>query len=111
MALVFFRSKAAAEIIMLGDTARRLLESMGRCDAQGQAPERGVLRGPAVAEAIAALEAAVALEDAREGPRDPFADEGVPAHRRPVRLAQRAFPLLAMLRAAQARGADVTWEP
>jgi hypothetical protein len=102
MALVFFRSRAASEIIMVAENAQRLLEILGRPPS-----ERGVIRAGDLASAIALLSRAVEADRASEP--GPFADEGVPAGLRTVTLSQRAFPLLDMMRAAHRRQVDVTW--
>jgi hypothetical protein len=65
MALVVFRSKAAAEIFMFAETAQRMLQIIGKDDA-----ERGVIRGADLAIALQRLQDAVeaeksALRDAR----------------------------------------------
>lgn len=111
MALVVFRSKAAGEIFMFAETARRIFEIIGK----QQAP-RGVITAEQVPEALARLTAAVeeekaqlraaqaqAEEAARRGEDD--ADKG----ERAITLAQRAYPLIEMLRAAQKKNVDVTW--
>jgi len=111
MALVVFRSKAAGEIFMFAETARRILEIVGKPDSP-----RGVISADQIDEALARLTAAVeaekeqirqAREDAEQAKRrgEPAADESA----RAVTLAQRAHPLLEMLRAAQKKRVDVTW--
>ena len=57
MALVVFRSKAAGEIFMFAETARRLLQIVGKDDF-----ERGVIRADELSEALDRLTAAVAQE-------------------------------------------------
>jgi len=111
MALVVFRSKAAGEIFMFAETARRILAIIGKEDTP-----RGVISAEQVGDALARLTAAVdeekaqlerAREEAEQAQRsgEPASGEGAPA----ITLAQRAFPLLEMLRAAQKKRADVTW--
>jgi hypothetical protein len=110
MALVVFRSKAAAEIFMFAETAQRMLQIIGKDDAQ-----RGVIRGADVAIALQRLQDAVdaeksALRDAQARQQDgerrgEAGTESLP----PITLGQRAFPLLEMLRAADRKGVDVTW--
>ncbi|UCG96096.1 MAG: DUF1840 domain-containing protein [Burkholderiales bacterium] len=111
MALVVFRSKAAGEIFMFAETARRILSIIGKEDTP-----RGVISAEQLGEALARLTAAVdeekaqirqAREEAEQAQRrgEPAADEGA----RPITLAQRAHPLLEMLRAAHKKGVDVTW--
>jgi len=113
MALVVFRSKAAAEIFMFAESARRLLQIMGKADPDS---ERGVIRAEEVEQALNLLIAAVEQEKAavrdelthRElDERGGGAARGEPLP--PVTLGQRAFPLIEMLRAAQRKRVDVTW--
>jgi rubrerythrin len=111
MALVVFRSKAAGEIFMFAETARRILAIIGKDDAP-----RGVISAEQLADALERLTAAVeeekaevrrAREEAEQAQRrgEPAAEEGA----RAITLAQRAHPLLEMLRAAQKKRVDVTW--
>ena len=109
MALVVFRSKAAGEIFMFAETARRILDIVGKQDTP-----RGVISAEQVGEALARLAAAVeeekaqverAREDAEQAQRRGEPAEGA----RAITLGQRAYPLLEMLRAAQRKRVDVTW--
>jgi len=110
MALIVFRSKAAAEICMFAETAQRMLEIIGK-----EPSERGVIRGPDLELALGRLQDAVEEEKTalREARKQQDADEraGQPQAERlpPITLGQRAFPLVEMLRAAARRGVDVTW--
>lgn len=107
MPLVIFRSKAAADITMFADNARRIFEIIGRPESP-----RGVITSDQVPETLQKLNAAVEQEkeqhrgSAAHSESD-TATEGTTA--RGVTFSQRAFPLLEMLRAAQKKGADVTW--
>jgi hypothetical protein len=105
VALVVFRSRAAGEIFYFLDDAHRLIEVAGK-----QPSPRGIFTTDQLAEAIARLEAAVADENAKSKP-GPSEDgeEAESTSQRRVALAQRAFPLLEMLRAAQKKKVDVTW--
>jgi len=100
MALVTFRSRAASEIIMYAETARRLLEIIGKPMA-----ERGVITSDQVEEALERLEKAVQAEK----PPSVSSDEEAAGAEMPVSLRQRAYPLVEMLRAARKRHVDVTW--
>jgi hypothetical protein len=109
MSLVVFRSKAAGEIYMFAETARRIFATLGKDDTP-----RGVITAEQVPDALARLTAAV--EDEKEALRaaqqerdeaERRGDEAIGA--RAVTLGQRAFPLIEMLRAAQKKKADVTW--
>jgi hypothetical protein len=109
MALVVFRSKAAGEIFMFAETARRIFDILGRPDAP-----RGVITAEQVPDALERLTAAVEEEkaqlkaaEAEADLRDKEGANGVSA--RAITLAQRAFPLLEMLRAARKSNVDVTW--
>ena len=106
MSIVVFRSRAAGEIVMMGDTAQRLLALIGK-----PMTERGVIPVNQLADAIERLTGAVEQEKRLAGTRqeEAGAGDGDLAAEPPVGLAQRAFPLVAMLRAAQRFGADVTW--
>ena len=110
MSLVVFRSKAAGEIFMFAETARRLLEILGR----GEAP-RGVITADQVPDALRRLEAAVEQERADSKAAAAAGDQNDrrgtdgPAAPAPITLGQRAFPLIEMLRAAAKRNVDITW--
>lgn len=109
MALVVFRSKAAGEIFMFAETARRLFDILGRQEAP-----RGVITAEQVPESLQKLVDAVEEEKAQlkaaqdEADRADKQGEGE-ARQRPITLGQRAFPLIEMLRAAQKKKVDVTW--
>ncbi len=110
MALVVFRSKAAGEIFMFAETARRLLQIVGKDDF-----ERGVIRAEEVSDAADRLTAAVEQEreELRRDRERRDLDErtaSTQSERGPaITLGQRAFPLIEMLRAAQRKRVDVTW--
>ena len=109
MALVVFRSKAAGEIFMFAETARRIFDIIGRQEAP-----RGVITAEQVPESLQKLVDAVEEEKAQlkaakdEADRADKQGEGE-AQQRPITLGQRAFPLIEMLRAAQKKQVDVTW--
>jgi hypothetical protein len=110
MALVVFRSKAAAEIYMFAETARRLLQIVGKTES-----ERGVIRAEEVGDALNRLTAAVEQEKVElrdDRARRELDERTGDAHSErvvPITLGQRAFPLIEMLRAAQRKQVDVTW--
>jgi len=103
--LVTFHTKAYANITMFGDVAKQLLELLGH---SGTIPS--AIKAEDVPAALARLEVglgqhrAAEAADAPEGDRD---QDDVP-HK--VTLAQRAGPLLELLRAAAAKKADVMWD-
>lgn len=108
MPLVIFRSKAAADITMFAESARRIFEIIGRPESA-----RGVITAEQVPDALQRLTAAVEQEKAQH--KDASADagndepDGRVTQARGVTFSQRAFPLIEMLRAAQKKNADVTW--
>ena len=107
--LVTFRTKAYANITMFGDVAKQLLELMGHSGAVPSA-----IRAEDVPGALARLEAAIAQRkavEAAKAPQDEDDDgrDGYDAPRK-VTLAQRALPLLELLRTAAANKHDVMWD-
>ncbi len=111
MALVVFRSKAAGEIFMFAETARRIFNIIGKAEAP-----RGVISAEQVPEALERLAAAVEeekvqLQQAREA-AEQAERRGEPAEEaatQAITLGQRAHPLLEMLRSAQKKRVDITW--
>ncbi len=105
--LVTFRSRAAADVTMLSDHAQALLSIIGK--ALG---ERGVITADQLPGALSALKAAIGRENAapaeaetRDGSNDDEGARGEP----PVRLSQRAWPLVDLLERADRAHADVLW--
>ena len=108
--LVRFDSSVSGEMLMLADTAKRLLEIIGKeCTA------RGVITKEQLPEALARLRRAVAEEKA--GRQESGAvDNGYPdpddeaATEPPVGLARRAFPFIEMLEWTLREEGFVLWE-
>ena len=94
-----FKSKATGDLIMLGPHGDQVLRLMGREPAV-----QGILEPEAMAAALAALQAAVDAETAAAA-----ADHPDPDQPRAVALRQRVWPMVEMLRRAQAAGAAVVW--
>ena len=111
--LIKFKSKAAAEILMYKEHARRILDLLGKD------PDQGVITAPEMPRAIALLEKEInesrAHFAAEELQRDVMAHHGddhddnehEPAQI--ISFATRAYPLLEMLRAARDQGSDILW--
>ena len=102
-----FKSKAAADLIMLEPQGRRLLQIIGK----GEFLQQGILLPEQMASALAALEAALAAEDAARAAQ---AQERLQAgqdaaHDPEVSLRQRALPFLAMVRRCQQAGKEIVW--
>jgi hypothetical protein len=109
MALVVFRSKAAGEIFMFAETARRIFQIIDKADAP-----RGVITAEQVPAALTRLQTAVDEEKAQlkaagEQAQDADRRGDEVAAARAITLGQRAFPLLEMLRAAQKKNVEITW--
>jgi hypothetical protein len=102
--IVKFRTKAHADITMFGDVAVALLKVAG---LSGTVPT--AILGKDIPEVLVRLERG--LQRAPAQPQDTAtkpADD--PDQEPPVPLTRRALPLLGLLRAAAAAGADVIVE-
>lgn len=110
MALIRFSSKAAGELFMFEEHARRIFALIGK-----EPSARGIVTPEQIPGALAALSAAIAAEEQAiaeaRAKRQREHDEEAPTADNPqfVRLAQRAFPLIDMLERAQRKGVDVLW--
>jgi Domain of unknown function (DUF1840) len=91
-----FKSAATGDLIMLAPNGDQMLRILGREPAP-----QGIIEVAAMPAAIAALLAAIAREETP--PEDE--DERLP----PVGLRQRLWPMIEMLRRAQAADAAVVW--
>ncbi len=96
--LVTFSSPAHADITMFGDVAQQMLKIMGH---SGTVPS--AFNPDDLPAALAKLEKAVADSKAAEQQADPDA-EFKPG------LAQRALPLISLLRASIEQNEDVMWD-
>lgn len=101
-----FKSKAGADVIMLAAHGDQALQALGR----GPAPQ-GIFQASDLPTLISQGEAAIAEE---QGALDRAAEEAQADGRKPppkpeVMLRQRLWPLLELMRAAQAANADVVW--
>jgi hypothetical protein len=93
-----FKSSATGDLIMLGPQGDQLLRLLGREPAP-----RGIIEAAAMPAALAALQGAIAAAEAPAA-----ADDGDDAHPA-VGLRQRLWPMVEMLRRAQAADAAVVW--
>lgn len=101
-----FRSKAAADVIMMGPSGDQMLRLLGRDPSP-----RGIIEAEHLAAAIAALEAGVAQDEAEFARLQLEAEQrgdAVP-QRQGVSLRQRAWPLLELMRHSQAAQEDLVW--
>lgn len=110
-----FKSRAAADIIMLAATGKHIVQILGKTPG-----EPGIVTVAQIPGAIATLEAAVREDDARRkalqeqmasGNAEHGAEQAAIANELgAVTLRQRTTPLLAMLRDSMAEHKDVIWE-
>lgn len=111
--LVVFKSKAAADVIMYKEHAKRILDLLGK-DV-----EKGVITAAETASAIARLEAEIAERRANpaadevnadaQGRNGRDEDDSGRGPGQAVSFATRVYPLLEMLRAAQRGNHVVAW--
>lgn len=101
-----FKSKVTGDLILLEPAGRRLLRIIGK-----EPTPQGIIEPDQMAQAIAALEAAIVDEESRlREAAERAAEQGDPAPPRPeVSLRQRARPFIDMLRRCAAAGEPVTW--
>jgi hypothetical protein len=104
-----FKSKVTSDLIMLGPDAQRLLKVMGL-----EATPKGIFTVEHQPHAIAALEAAIAHDEARMANMQAKRiaegmDEAGDALTEAVSLKRRAQPMLEMLRRSVKAKADVVW--
>jgi hypothetical protein len=101
-----FKSKAAGDLIMLEPNGRRVLEIIGK-----DAGPQGIIEPAQMPAAVAALEQAIAQEEAGQQAAidEAKANGEVAPTFRDVSLRQRAVPFLDMLRRCQAAGKEIVW--
>ncbi len=101
-----FKSKAVGDLIMLEPNGRRLLQIVGK-----EPGPQGILQVHEMADAVSALERAIAedeakrqaeIEEARRQGHELQAQEA-------ITLRHRATPLIDMLRRCEKAGADIVW--
>ncbi len=95
-----FRSKAAGDVIMLGPNGDQMLRLIGRDPAA-----KGIIEPPAMPTAVAALEAAIAADEAARA--EAQADDDRPADS--VALRPRMWPMIEMLKRAHRADEPVVW--
>ena len=98
-----FRSRVGGTVVMTGPVAEQLLAVIGK-----EAGPQGIFTVAQLADAIAALQAAVEREKA-EGKAQEDEDEAPRGAPRAVTLAQRAWPLIDLMQTALRKEQPVTW--
>jgi hypothetical protein len=96
-----FKSPATGDVIMLGPQGDQLLRVLGREPAA-----QGIIDAADLPAALQALQAAIAAAEVPLAePAEAAEDSPAPA----VGLRQRLWPMVEMLRRAQAAGARIVW--
>jgi hypothetical protein len=105
-----FKSKAAGDLIMLGPNGQRVLQIIGK-GFGSQPGATGIITPEQMPAAIAALEAAIAQEEAEQKQAIEAAKNRgeVPPNFDAISLRKRAWPFVDMLRRCHAHEASVTW--
>lgn len=99
-----FKSKAAGDVIMMGPGGDQVLRLIGKEPAP-----KGIIEPAHMAAAIAALERAVAEDEAARKGSDVDADDDTPRKGDGVTLRQRAWPLVEMMKRALAAKENIVW--
>ncbi len=101
-----FKSKADGDLIMMDPVGDQILRIIGREPAK-----QGIVETAALPAAITALQLAIATADGdrRDDPAGRGDDDGSSGGAPAVGLAQRAWPMLEMMRRALAERADIVW--
>lgn len=100
-----FKSRAAADLIMLEPQGRQIVTLIGKTPGAN-----GIVTAAQIPAAIAALEAAVAADEAQPAVEDETEEETANNERKDtVRLRQRAAPFIDMLKRSAAENVDVVW--
>lgn len=97
-----FKSKAAGDLIMLEPNGRQVLQIIGK-----DAGPKGIIEPDQMPAAIAALEAAIAQEEADR--KAAAGDDAAPGKGDGVSLRQRAVPFIDMLQRASKAGKEIVW--
>ncbi|EKO3518029.1 DUF1840 domain-containing protein [Vibrio fluvialis] len=102
--LMTFRCKASANVTMFGSIGLQMLTMMGHSETVP-----GAILAKDVPEALRLLQAAIELEKKKAQP-EMDDEDNESAIELPVSIANRALPLIALLKAASQEECDVMWE-
>lgn len=91
-----FKSNATSDLIMLGPNGDQLLRLIGR-----EPQAKGIIEPPMLFAAIADLQRAIESEEADRADRPPASHK--------VGLRQRMWPMIEMMKRAQAAGEAIVW--
>jgi hypothetical protein len=103
-----FKSRVTGDLIMLEPNGRQILKILGKDDAS---MAKGILLPEHMLPAIAALEAAVAQDEAAQKQRAQDAlDKGQPLPRAEgISLRLRAVPFIAMVKRCHQADEEIVW--
>lgn len=101
-----FKSKAAGDLIMLEPNGRQVLDIIGK-----DAGPKGIILPEEMPAAVAALESAIAKEEAehKASMDEAKANGGKSLHPEGISLRQRALPFVDMLRRCEGAGKEIVW--
>jgi hypothetical protein len=102
-----FKSKTTGDVIMLQPNGRRVLEIIGKEAQTG----KGIILPEQMPAAVAALEAAIAQEDADRAAAvaQALANHEAPPRFEAISLRQRALPFIDMLHRCEQAGHEIVW--
>lgn len=108
--LITFKSAAGADVLMFGEPARAILKIIGKDPDDA----KGIVTVEQLPDAISRLRGAIDADKARhtepsEAEEEAAKESGQTGMAAPVSLAQRAYPLLALLEDSLKEKAPVTW--
>ena len=95
-----FKSRAAADLVMLESVGRRLLEVLGR-----EPVDKGIFEAPDLPALMQRLEQAIEQEEAEREAKA----QGQTIRRPEVSLRQRLWPMREMMRRSHAEGQPIVW--
>ncbi|EHR73298.1 protein of unknown function (DUF1840) [Burkholderiales bacterium JOSHI_001] len=99
-----FKSKAGGDVIMLGPNGDQLLKLIGK-----DTTASGIVEVAQMPAALAALEAAVAQDEAARAERGAADDIDDTAGAKGISLRQRVWPMVELMRRAQAADQVIVW--
>ena len=108
-----FKSKNTGDLIMLQPNGQRVLEIIGKGPQgdTGSTVDKGILLPEQMPNAIAALEAAIAQEQAEQqaAVAQALSRFEPPPRFEAISLRQRALPFIEMLRLCEQSGNEIVW--
>ena len=101
-----FKSKSGGDVLMTAPVGDRLLRLAGK-----EVTSEGIFEPSAMAAAMQGIEAAIAASQSQPEPAqaDDRGADPASGDADPVTLAQHAWPLLEMMKRAQAAGEPIVW--